>query len=316
MKFVIVTPKVFVGGGPLVLHVLCRELNLLGHDAKIYYVQSGNGKGDRRFWIKQLGYFWTNLYKESCHRLSKLFMGERHSFFRQYCYNPVEGCHRKWLPLVSSDTIVVYPDIFRGNILRARNVVRWLLCFNRFKDDENAYAPNDLFFCYREIFNDYSLNPDCKTITFNFFDSKLYKQINKKARTGCCYIVRKGAQREDLPQTFDGPVIDRWPEEKKVEAFNQYKYCYFYDTQTFYTIVAAVCGCIPIVVPEPGKTKGDYLGKGDGGLGVAYGDTPEEIDYAVQTRNTCIKKLRQFETNNRKTAKYFVDICSQYFKGV
>lgn len=127
MKFIIVSPRVYVGGGPLVLHVLCRELNLLGHDAKIYYVQSGNGKGDRRFWIKQLGYFWTDLYKESCYRLSRLFMGERHSFFRQYCYNPVEGCHRTWLPLVSSDTIVIYPDIFKGNILHARNIVRWLL---------------------------------------------------------------------------------------------------------------------------------------------------------------------------------------------
>lgn len=316
MKFVIVSPRVSAGGGPLVLHVLCRELNLLGHNAKIYYTWGNNIRGNRQFWMGQFKGVISDLRREFCHWISELFMGEEHSAYRQYCYNPVTDCYRKWLPFVSSETIVIYPDVFKGNILHAQNIVRWLLYFNRFKNDTNAYTPKDLFFCFREKFNDYSLNPDCKTMQFNFFDFQLYKQTNMNKRKGCCYIIRKGIQRKDLPQNFNGPIIDRWTEEEKVDAFNRYKYCYFYDTQTFYITIATVCGCIPIVVLEPGKTKRDYLGKGDDDFGVAYGDTPEEIAYAIQTREKCIEKLRQFEINNRKAVRYFVDICSEYFKEV
>ncbi len=313
MKFVIVSPR-DAGGGALALRTLCYELNMLGHDAKIYYVQGDNHKGNRHFWIKQIGYWITDSEKLVLHRLSKALFGEKHSLYQQYCYNPVPGERRKWLPFISSNTVVLYPEIFKGNFLHAKNTVHWFLYFNRYKNDETAYQKKDLFFCYRKIFNDYSLNPDGKTMIFNFFDSQTYRQYNTQPRKGCCYIIRKGRRREDCPKSYKGPVIDAWTESEKVKAFNTYQYCYFYDTQTFYTNVAAVCGCIPIVVLEPGKVKEDYLGKGDEALGVAYGDTPEEIAYALKTRGDVMDRIRQFDMKNRENAQYFVDTCREYFK--
>lgn len=316
MKFVIVSPR-GAGGGALVLHTLCYELNLLGHDAKIYYVRGRNHKGNRRFWIKQVGYWITDPAKLVLHRLSKALFGEKHSLYQQYCYNPVPVQPRKWTPFVSSDTIVLYPEIFKGNFLHAKNAVHWFLSVNRYKNDKTAYRKEDLFFCYREIFNDYSLNPDCKTMIFNFFDSQTYRQYNTQPRKGCCYIVRKGGQRTDLPKSYKGPIIDDWSEPEKVKAFNTYKYCYFYDTQTFYTKVAAVCGCVPVVVLEPGKNKEDYFGKGDEALkalGVAYGETKEEISYALNTQKEVLGRIRQLEEKNRGNAEYFINTCREYFK--
>jgi hypothetical protein len=119
--------------------------------------------------------------------------------------------------------------------------------------------------------------------------------------------------RSDLPEKFDGPVIDNLREPEKVKILNQCEKCYLYDTQTFYASIAALCGCIPIVVPEPGKTRSDYV-KGDDYIpGVAYGDTPEEIDYAVRTRGAVAQGISEQLYENDKNVSSFVEICKRYF---
>ena len=63
-----------------------------------------------------------------------------------------------------------------------------------------------------------------------------------------------------------------------------------YDMQTAYASIAALCGCIPISVLEPGKKKSDYIGKDDPEpFGRAFGDAPEEIEYAIRTREALRK---------------------------
>ena len=141
----------------------------------------------------------------------------------------------------------------------------------------------------------------------------MYKQTNFGERSGCCYIVRKGNNRCDLPKDFDGAIIDDWAEELKVKELNKCKYCYFYDTQTFYTVIAAVCGCIPVVILEPGKTKSDYLSSGEHPAGIAYGNSEEELTYAVNTREECIRRLAEANDYNAVSAKYFIDICRENF---
>ena len=58
-----------------------------------------------------------------------------------------------------------------------------------------------------------------------------------------------------------------------------------------------MCGCIPIVMVERGKKREDYLKNDDRVYGVAYGDSKEEIKYAVQTKeklyNNIFRVLRR-----------------------
>lgn len=314
MKFVILSPRQ-IGGGPIVLHILCRELIKRGHDAKILYVPGAKIKQSkfmfRMRWImsNMLFAFRRFVYLGAC------MLGKKNTApYADYFRAAVKGTRRKWLPCISDDTIAVYPDIIYGNVLNAKRVVRYFLYFNAFKGDDKAYGKNDLFFCYRDIFNDAGLNPDVNTMCLQHFDFDLYRDYAQNPRNGCCYILRKGKNRSDVPEKLDGPVIDDWSETEKVRAFNNYKTCYIYDTQTFYSAIAAVCGCIPVVVLEPGKIKEDYLATGENPVGIAFGNTPENIEYAVKTRQKLIQNLKMFDTWNAEAVEHFIDVCRKYFK--
>lgn len=303
MKFLIVTSHRY-SGGELVLRLLCELLSQKGYDAKILPLHGNYVR--RKVSIPKL---FLIRFLAMLHMVARKFLvkiGIKEEVFESL------KCKEKILPIVSKDTIVVYPEIVYGNPLRSKKVVRWYLFHNRYPGDLDACGRDDLIFCYREHFNDYKLNPTCRLLNLKFFDKNLYKQTNFGEHSGKCYIVRKGKNRADLPEKFDGPIIDHLPEKEKVEVLNRCKYCYDYDTQTFYSTIAAVCGCIPIVVMEPGKTKADYLGDGDVDWGRAYGDSPEEIEYAIKTRQQCLQML-DFEESNQKNVDFFIKTVSEYF---
>lgn len=297
-------------GGPLVLSVLCKILCEKGYDAKLFYYPWEPWKNSPaiRFWIDWIKETLRYLYFRYTKKNPKT------KEYKKYIYNQINGLKRILFPFFScKDTIVIYPERIYGNPLRAKNVIRYFLFHNPFKADPNAFGRNDLFITYREVFNDWSLNPKCNTVTFKYFNKDLYKQYNFGQRKEKCYLIRKGKNRSDLPKTFDGPVIDyNTDEEDIVRIFNEYKYCFFYDIQTFYTNIAAVCGCIPICVLESGKTKFDYLRKDDNSLGIAYGNTKEEIEYAKTTREQLLKTL-DYTKQNEENINKFIQLINEKF---
>lgn len=292
-------------GGNLVLRLLGRELQKRGCSVKIYLYDFFNlTHANSRMALLRMRIF---AYVKDFIKLILIVLGVRDNQFEKLLL-----FRQQIFPFVSDDTIVVYSEGVYGNPLRAKNVVRWFLYHNRFPNNPEAYGENELVFSFREHFNDYDLNPSCRLLTLNYFDKDLYKQTNFGERSGVCYIIRKGKNREDLPKTFDGPIIDDLPEKEKVAVLNRCKYCYDYDTQTFYTSIACVCGCIPIVVMEPGKKKSDYLGKGDFDYGKAYGDSPEEISYAVATRSQRLSMLN-YEERNKNNVDFFLQEVKKRF---
>lgn len=303
-------------GGPIVLSALCKLLRERGIDARILYVHQFPGPDT------DMSGFWRSWWKYSlkCHvksfifRLFKRFNFVHTSRFRLFEYQPVKGTKEKLFPFFSKkNTIVVYPEIVYGNFLQAENVIRWLLYHYKWRDDFHAYSKDDVFICCREIFNDWQLNPEGNKVRIRHFDSDMYRQYNYGEREGSCFIVRKGSKRADLPATFNGPIVDGLKEAEIVEIFNKHKYCYSYDTQTFYVSIAAVCGCIPIIVPEPGKTKADYRGEDERYTpGVAWGDSPEEIEHAIKTREELLERLN-FTAPNRESVDLFLQLISQKF---
>ena len=157
------------------------------------------------------------------------------------------------------------------------------------------------------------MNPSEITLKVNYFDDQLYRQYNFGPRSGKCYILRKGKSRKDLPEHFDGPVYDDdMSQEDLVKMFNEHEYCYSYDTQSFYSEIAAICGCKSVVVMEPGKTEKDYLGKGETHYGIAYGDTPEQLEYAEKTKKLLIKSL-DYKDRNEASVKAFIPVLEEKF---
>lgn len=304
-------------GGMLVIDVLCKLLREKGIDARILYTPSYIQKDTdlNLFWRRLWKYTLLHLIYDIFHSVFEMNKTLQRSKYLQRYKVTMSGLQRQILPIIPPKSIVLYPEVFYGNFLKAKNVIRWLLFYNKYKNDSNAFGRDDLVVCYRKIFNDWKINPNCLCVNLIYFDSSKYKQYNFEKREGKCYILRKGHSRKDLPDSFDGPVIDYDTEEEEiVRILNSSKYCYSYDTQTFYMRIAAVCGCIPIVVMEPGKNKSDYLSKEEclQSVGVAFGDSPEEIHYAISTREELLKQL-DFHERNEENLKVFIHAVMEKF---
>lgn len=314
MNVIIVRPKGYTGGS-LVLEKMCSLLREKGINASLFNIMKEPNK-DTKFYNLWWGWFYYNFKFVLFHILCNCFpnsKSERLRGWKHIVISPVKGIKRKFLPIYNKNkTVVVYPEKVYGNFLHAKHVVRYFLYHYPYPNDQNAYNKNDLFIAYREIFNDCNLNKEGYLVKFNFFDSELYRQYNYGERKGNCYIIRKGKNRPDLPKTFDGPIIDHLPEEEKVRILNECERCYCYDTQTFYSTIAAVCGCISVNVPEPGKNKGDYLSSNEKSLGVAWGDSDEEIKFAISTREQRIKELNYDDSNNR-AIELFISLLNDKF---
>ena len=308
MKFVIFSPRQCCGG-PIVLHALCKYLNELGHNAKIFYSDVSLYYEDNKF-----GY-WRKLVWHAVQDGMRLFrakvLKEVSPRLNGYIDESVRGCPRKYLPFVDEDTIVIYPDMVYGNPLGAKKIVRWFLYHNRF--DDNAYNKDDFFICYREIFNDWRLNPEGIMVQTPYFDIDKYKRYNYGKRSGKCYIIRKGGCRNDIPASLDGIVIDDLLEEEKVKIFNESEYCISYDTQTAYSSIAALCGCVSVIIPEEGKSKVDYRTESEKNLGVAWGFDEKEILWARETQKELLNLYISINKSGLESAKNFVEKCKERF---
>lgn len=317
MKIIIASPR-GLAGGIIVLHMLCKLLSEQGHDVKIFYFGEVDKDTYQRkviFWYRQCKWIVKDTLKLMFSKVvvNKEKLSPR---YEKYWYTPVSGCKRKIFPFFNKkNTVVIYPEIVYGNFLRATKVVRWLLYHNRYQGDKNAFGKDDLIVCYREIFNDKELNPDNKILHVNYFDLNLYKQTNFGERVGNCYILRKGKNRSDLPNSFDGIIVDDLTEQQKVKVFNQCKYCYSYDMQTAYSDIAALCGCISIKVPESGCSATDYMKGNDSRYGIAYGDSADEIEYAIKTRQLLVDRFydKSRDESNKNEVESFIKILEKEF---
>ena len=163
------------------------------------------------------------------------------------------------------------------------------------------------------IFNDHKLNPKEITLCCPYFNLDLYKRTNFGERSATCYIVRKGRNRSDLPASLDGIIIDDLLEQEKVEVFNKCKYCISFDTETAYSRIAALCGCISIIVPEPGKSVSYYRNEYNKRYGIAIGFTDTEIDYAKSTIGLLQKEHEKMNETSKNSVKDFTEYCCKHF---
>ena len=314
-KYIIVSPRP-KWGGSVVLHTLCKILSELGYDAKIFYTNTYIYKKRKTiyFWLKWIFFTIDDLIKCMLVKIFKNKISPYNKQWEQYIKSYSYNLKRKLLPFVGKNTVVIYPEIIYGNFFKAKNVVRYLLYYNRYTDIKNAFGENDLFFAYRKVFNDFRLNPTCRILKISYYDLNLYKQTNFGERTGKCYVIRKGKNRKDLPNKFEGTVVDDLSEPEKVEVFNKCEYCISYDTQTAYSGIAALCGCISIVIPEEGKNKEDYIKDDDKSYGVAWGLTDEEISYAKRTRKELLNFYRNINEQSFDAVRGFIKISDEYFR--
>lgn len=231
----------------------------------------------------------------------------------------------EYLPIVkpymlnNKDNIVIYAEPSR-NVLHLNNIVRFNFYFNIIMpSNSNEYT---VFFAspFERLFNKvrtmYNINnyeiekknifP--KYINYFYNAEKLLRICydQGKERYGSCYTVRKGAIHPHIrdrldyhpPDAFNIPYELSNPDDL-VEIFNKYKYFYSYDGFTNMLQMAALCGCIPIIVPFSNfNSIEEFWEEKWFTNGIAYGDSEPQILHALNTRDVMVDEIKNKETEN------------------
>lgn len=294
--FVIYAPRFDdAKGGAIVLHKLCHLLNQLGYSACLWPY------GKPRFtWKHPLQY----VFSASIHhgrRLCRKSYAVRDGFITPLSRSSdLDSC------------VVIYPEIVSKNPLYVEHYLRWLLHKPGFHSGGKSYFSGDLCFSFQKAF-DASVEGmvDGGILRVYEYFRDIYKQINYGGRAGVCYVVRKGRNRKDLPDLKGLLVVDEMNHQQLSRVFNECRYCYFYDPYTMLSVYAALCGCIPIIVPMPGISKEEWKPDEELRYGLAYGE--DDLDYAIATKKMMIARLDRVEADNVRLVERFISIVAAHF---
>ncbi len=213
-----------------------------------------------------------------------------------------------------NDAVVIYPEITAGNPLGSKRVIRWLLNKPGVISGIKDFGDKDLYFYYHKHFNDWELNPyEERHLNVIELKSDVYRKTNDGERRGQCYMVRKGCDRVLNCHDPDAVKVDGLSHEELAKIFNEFKYFVCYDLYTMYCRYAAMCGCIPVVVPQEGLSKEDWRPEIANRYGIAYGW--EDIPWAIESREKLLDFLSETENRSFESVKRFEAIVESHFGG-
>ncbi len=165
--------------------------------------------------------------------------------------------------------------------------------------DINKYKPDELLFQYGKSFtlggkieNSLSIKPIVLNLNF-------WKDLGLERSELPIILIKKGFSNVNF-ETKKGRIIDDIVKMNSsredidfdlLKVFNKHKKFITYDNETFFSMQAALCGAISIVIPDGRLSEEEWRNVNPSRKwGIAYGDTEEQINFALNTRD----KLRDF----------------------
>jgi hypothetical protein len=210
--------------------------------------------------------------------------------------------------------IAIYPEVVIDNPHNFKNVIRWLLY-----DRGHVYPKTDIIYSYCEYFKPHPENKNQYKGILSAFDIQknifFNKNIRQKGKS--CYIIRKGKDLSHDKHPSNSILIDDYYEKGGYEylsnIFNECEYFISYDDATFLTIQAAMCGCIPIIIPRNGVSESEWRNGLDlYKFGHAYGN--EQREYAKNTLHLLLDIVDKKEQETLEQTKSFIENCYEIFK--
>lgn len=210
--------------------------------------------------------------------------------------------------LDKNKVVVIYPEIISGNPFGMKNVVRWIL-YDTNVVVENTWSETDNYFYYNNLFKTHRKTKENKKILncFYFNLDKLY-DMNLK-RDGYCHInkhprgilsdeIIKQYNSEEISQGFNKFGYD-WLREK----FNQKEFFITNDIATYYSAMAALCGCKSVILDKKLNLE-ERENLITHKYGVAFGF--EEIKNATENLHLLRPHLENNERNSHITVENFI----------
>jgi hypothetical protein len=294
-------------GGNIVLHLLAHRLRGMGLEVYLSnYMQPQPARGQRGL----LG-----------HAMSVLRHANRQRrYWRSRKRNPDVRLRWPWqvathhtMPVPTMPDmrgrrfIAVYPEIVDGNPLDAAHVVRWLLYHPGFHAAEARFTENELVFYYQRAFVVEGQDlPDDHLLQLHWIRDDVYRDRGIGNRHGTCRMVRKGKDTFD-PRMAEGDrfgLLDSMSHSEIAEIFNQCEVFVSHDLYTLYLYYAARCGCVPMVVAQPGLDGATWRDGYELRFGVAYGEA--ELDWARATRDKLMAEMVALQERELDMVRSFV----------
>ena len=262
------------------------------------------------------------------HNFAKTINDFEYTNFKAYLYSydhktyVNDFCNNFYNPfLIDDKTIVIYPETIVGNPLGAKHVIRWILLDLGYEVPKNfykyAWSPTDIVYHWEP-----STIPNSRQLVNIWSNPSIKLTNNSKNRYKKCYAYKKN---NDIPTAFHKKIlkyhndndinIDKLSIEQSIEIFNQCDRFYCYDPNTFFSIMAPLCGCATVLHPLDGVSRSMYFSsritchKTSGfcyDAGIAYGNDPEEINKAKQTVDQAWKQYNTLCNLYRSTGSDFV----------
>lgn len=258
----------------------------------------------------------NDLMNLGCHVL--LYNPEGHRYENPFCNQFAERRD------VDNSSVVIYPEVIEGNPLKAKNVVRWMLCDIGVHTSPFIYKswhPKDLIFHFSS-FNSLYKAEDL-AILYTLWINPAIENKGLK-RSGSCYLYRKASRfHQDLQMIHprDAVMIDHCSNEEIIQIFNEKELFFNYDPHSYYDAMAVMCGCPAVVYPLENVSKLDWLkskasfqafhGKRDNMSGIAYG--LNDIQHARETLPFAKEEQQIAVDFGKQTVKQFCDAIQAYF---
>lgn len=181
----------------------------------------------------------------------------------------------------NGDTIAIYPEIYHGNPMNGKTVVRYILNVpgvmgrgtlgtNTFRPGPLTFDPTDKLYYFSKLFgytdeNHYMFLP---IINLHLFKDK------RKKRTKTCYLIGKGVNRRSHPEgSIELTRQLAEDQEALADLLNECKTLYCYDKLSAMMEVARLCGCS---VRYYGDYSEEELEKYEPGMyGITIGDSTQ-----------------------------------------
>jgi hypothetical protein len=198
----------------------------------------------------------------------------------------------------SERDIVVYPEIERGNPFGAKYVVRYILSKAHLVEVDgvshnSTWGEDDFRLYFHELFYDGMAEKNILHLLHPKLDT--YRDMHWNRDIESCYTYRKNAGVATPPEPNSIEVKYNTSDQELVYIFNRCKRFYSYDTETYLSVLAALCGCESVVIPEEGKIREDIIKKQPSfKYGIAYGI--EDIQHAKDTVHLVRSHLESLES--------------------
>jgi hypothetical protein len=207
--------------------------------------------------------------------------------------------------------IVVYPEIVSGNPLGCAHVARWILYAPRgFAVGEDFAKPipgEEVFFFQLPFIEHIDWIARENWLRLQWHREDIFNDPGPVERAEVCRMIRKGAATADSPPpgAEGATLLDGKSNEEIAEVFKRARLFYCHDPYTMYCDYAALCGCLPIVVPPPGLSRTDWRPEADR-YGIAYGDSPEQLEWAARTRGGLFDRIKDLKRREDGMLEHFI----------